>query len=126
LFRAGAILVNRDGARYCNELGNAAVATNSEPDRLTWLLFDSQVAAQVAVPRDDSSPGVRDGWKRAGKLFVSTFPGVAYAYLEDLQRTAYFCRAATMGELADGTGLPQDAIERSLREWNDDMKGAVS
>jgi succinate dehydrogenase/fumarate reductase flavoprotein subunit len=123
LLVGGAILVNGAGRRFCNELRNAAVAANSQPERLAWLIFDAQVASRIATAADDSSPNSRDGWYRKRKLFVSTFPGVAYAYLDDLRTTSYFFEAASIEGLAGSPGLPKDALVNEVATYNRVRRG---
>ena len=67
LFAEGAILINARGERFADELGAPVRALGSQPDSLAYVLMDSAIA---------------DQFRRGGQP-ISTFPGVAYAYLED-------------------------------------------
>ena len=118
LFAAGAILVNLNGERFADETGRPEFATALQPRQMAFLVFDSLVGERVAVGAEDS-PGARDGWAKNGKLFLSTFPGVAYAYLEDFRaRTEYLFDGATAGELASATGLPAAQLEATLDAYS--------
>src|SRR5271170_1999026 len=44
LFRAGAILVNRDGARFADERADPAPSLPAQPGQLAFILFDGAVA----------------------------------------------------------------------------------
>lgn len=118
LFRAGAILVNREGKRYTNELGRAVFDTNQQPGKTAHLIFDAKVAARVATAAEDTGPS-RDGWHRNGKTFLCTFPAVAYAYIDDLlTQTDYLVTAPTLRALAEKAQLPADALEREAAAYN--------
>lgn len=118
LFPEGAILVNRDGKRFANELVNSALAANEQPGKIAFLIFDGRTAGRIAVA-DDDTPGSRDGWYRKDKLYLCTFPGVAYAYLDDLlQKTDYLVKAASIDELAERIGVPAETLAQTVREYN--------
>jgi len=105
LFEAGAILVNRRGERFCDELERPAYALPDQPDKLAWILFDEHIARNFSA------------WPN----FISTAPGVAYAYLADYRRNRkdVFSRASTLAGLADRLGMPADALERAVRAHNE-------
>jgi len=109
LFTEGGVLVNREGRRFTNELDQAALATNEQPGRVAFLLFDARLAARIATAEEDSPPS-RDGWFKNNKLFISTFPGVAYGYIEDYRTTDYFFEDSTIQGLASQINVPQRAL----------------
>jgi succinate dehydrogenase/fumarate reductase flavoprotein subunit len=114
LFAEGAVLVNADGRRFANELDAPEVATSRQPRGTAFMVFDARLAARIATAADDS-PGTRDGWLRHGKLFLSTFPGIAYAYLDDFrERTNYFYEADSLAGLAGQIRVPVDALEEDM------------
>ncbi|MDP6063969.1 MAG: FAD-dependent oxidoreductase [SAR202 cluster bacterium] len=114
LFTEGAVLVNADGRRFTNELEAPEVATSRQPRGTAFLVFDARLAARIATAADDS-PGTRDGWLRNGKLFLSTFPGVAYAYLDDFrERTDYFYESDTLAGLADQLRVPVGEFKENM------------
>jgi succinate dehydrogenase/fumarate reductase flavoprotein subunit len=104
LFKHGAILVNRNGERFTDELAAPARAVPRQPDRQTWLVFDRKLAERFTA------------WPH----YVSTAPGIAYAYLPDYRRNRadIYHEAATVEGLARSMGVPGDALARTLTEYN--------
>ena len=109
MYRAGAILVGPDGQRLANEDSDklmaravAASGTNS-----AYMVFDARVAETFSA------------WPNP----VSTFPGVAYAYVEDYRRFRpdVYHRADTLEELAAGIGVDPAALRATVASWNDDV-----
>lgn len=99
LLRAGAILVNRDGERFTDEKQPAGLAISRQPQGRAWLVFDERVARMFSAPPH----------------YVSTAPGVAFAYLPDYKRhrkDLYHC-ARDIESLARSVGLPADALRAS-------------
>ena len=116
LFQAGAILVDSTGRRFANEIDNPEAAAARLPGGGPFIVFDSQLAEKIAVADEDSGPG-RNGWHRTGKLFISTFPAISYAYIDDYRtRTDYFFESHTAAGLAERIGMPPDALEQTLDE----------
>ena len=116
LFETGAILVDSEGRRFANELDNPEAAAARLPGGGPFIVFDSRLAARIAVADEDSGPG-RNGWHQTGKLFISTFPAISYAYIEDYRsRTSYYFESPTAAGLAEQIGVPPDALERTLGE----------
>jgi len=118
LFREGAVLVNRDGRRFTNELSKPELATNQQRDQVAYMVFDDRLAAKIATA-DDDTDGIRNGWHRTKKLFLSTFPEIAYAYIADYrERTDYFFESDTVEGLADNMGIPADSLMNSITSLN--------
>ncbi len=117
LFVEGAILVNRLGRRFANELDRPALPANEQPDRLAFVVFDGRLAERIATAADDTPPA-RDGWYREDRPFLSTFPGVAYAYLDDYRGTDYLFQADTVTELAEQAGFPPADFEAEIGLFN--------
>ena len=116
LFEAGAILVDSTGRRFANELDKPEAAATRLPGGGPFIIFDAQLAERIAVADEDSGPG-RNGWHRTGKLFISTFPAISYAYIDDYRsRTSYFFESPTASGLAEQIGVPPDALEQTLDE----------
>ncbi len=123
VFQAGAILLNRDGNRYANELDGAELATSRQPGGVAFLVFDSRLASRVAAADADAPPS-RDGWFRTGKMALSTFPGIGYAYLDDYRtRTGYFAEAANAEAIADFIQAPASAVQHTLDRLDDAAAG---
>jgi succinate dehydrogenase/fumarate reductase flavoprotein subunit len=109
LFRNGAILVNRGGARFTNELEAPAYAVTRQPERQAFILFDRKLAERFT----------------AWPYYVSTAPGIAYAYLADYRRnrTDIYHESPTLEGLARSMGVPGDALARTVAEYNASARG---
>jgi len=70
LYREGAILVNNRGERFTNELEDPALPISRQPEGQAYIVFDSKVAKKFS----------------AWPYFISTAPGIAYAYIQDYER----------------------------------------
>jgi succinate dehydrogenase/fumarate reductase flavoprotein subunit len=104
LFTEGAILINQRGARFTDELDKPAYAVADQPDKVAYILLDRRMAALFS------------GWPH----FISTAPGVAYAYVEDYRhnRADIFNVAATLDELATKLLMPASALAKTVRAHN--------
>jgi succinate dehydrogenase/fumarate reductase flavoprotein subunit len=100
LFEAGAVLINRQGQRFCDELDEPALALPDQPEKQAYILLDEKIARQFSA------------WPH----FISTAPGVAYAYLADYRRNRkdVFHSAPTLAGLADRIGVPAAALEQAV------------
>lgn len=104
LFKKGAILINKEGQRFVNERDNPQYAIPRQPERIAYILLDAQVGAQF------------EAWPN----FISTAPGVAYAYLADYQRNRkdISFTAGSLSALASKLGIPVAALEQTVTEYN--------
>ncbi len=125
LYKAGALLINKHGERFCDELSGTsfhdvgdherAVAVGGEtrapnlllaqqPDRMAYIVFDERFAQKFS------------SWPH----FVSTAPGVSYAYIDDYRRARpdLFHRAPTWKALAAELGMDADKLETSIAQAN--------
>ncbi len=95
LFGHGAILVNREGCRFCDETMSPEreIAVARQPGKQAFLLLDQQLVAQYSA------------WPH----FISTAPKIAYAYVEDyLHLRPDIAKAAeSVAELAQACDLPE-------------------
>lgn len=109
LYREGGILVNNRGERFTDELGRPNQDTARQPDRVAWIVFDSVVAAKFS----------------AWPYYISTAPGVAYAYLDDYRRNRpdIFHKADSIAQLAARMGVPAQGLERTLAQYNAGERG---
>ncbi len=100
LFKNGAILVNRNGERFADELAGPARAVPRQPEKQTFIVFDRKLAQRFT----------------AWPYYVSTAPGIAYAYLDDYRRNRadIYHESATLEGLARSMGVPPDALARTL------------
>ncbi|TQL55541.1 FAD-dependent oxidoreductase [Subtercola boreus] len=105
MYRAGAILVDPTGNRVANEDSDKELARGvAAGANRAYLIFDEPLAETFSA------------WPNP----VSTFPGVAYAYVKDYKtyRPDVFFRADSIAELADRTGIPAAALEKTVSSWN--------
>lgn len=104
MLRAGAILVNRDGHRFADELAQPQLEVPQQPGGDAFMVFDDVVAAQFQK------------WPH----FVSTAPGIAYAYLDDYKRTRpdLYHQATTVEGLARSIGVPAAALQQAIDNFN--------
>ena len=104
LFVEGAILINKLGQRFTDELDRPAYALPDQPDKVGYILLDRRMTALFS------------GWPH----FISTAPGVAYAYVDDYRRNRadIFNAGATLDELASKLAMPAAALAETLRAHN--------
>lgn len=100
LFEQGAILVNQRGERFGNELDKAAWRLPDQPGKLGYIVIDQALAAQFS----------------AWPYFVSTAPGIAYAYIPDYRdnRPDVYAQAPTLAALAHKLGMDAKALAASV------------
>ena len=104
LYKEGAVLINKNGQRFTDELGKPNLFTAKQPDRIAWIVFDHKLAQKFS------------GWP----YFVSTAPGVAYAYLADYRRNRadIYHQSDTIEGLAASMGVAPESLKRSLTDYN--------
>jgi succinate dehydrogenase/fumarate reductase flavoprotein subunit len=104
LFAEGAILINKRGERFADELDRPAYALPDQPDKVGYILLDRRMAALFS------------GWPH----FISTAPVVAYAYVDDYRRNRadIFNAGATLDELARKLAMPAGALEQTVSAYN--------
>ena len=100
LFDAGAILVNRQGLRFSNERASPAFDIPGQEGGYGYIVFDGTIGARF------------ERWPD----FMSTAPGIAYAYLSDYRRYRrdIYRDAQTIETLARSLGVPEDALAKSV------------
>lgn len=114
LFAAGARLVTRDGERVRIKQGPSAVLLDHTDRPVDFFaVIDRAAAKKLATADDDVGPG-RDGWKRSGKPFVGTAPGVGYAYLEDCRNWSWHSEVKSVAEAARHIGCPPAKLAKAL------------
>jgi fumarate reductase flavoprotein subunit len=104
IFEAGAILVNKNGERFTDELGKPAYDVPEQPGKVAYILLDARVARQFTA------------WPH----FISTAPGVAYAYLDDYRRNRrdVFAKGETLAALAEQVAMPPGKLEEAVTQHN--------
>ena len=100
LFEAGALLVNQRGERFGDELDRPAWRVPDQPDKVAYIVLDQALAAQFS------------NWPN----FISTAPGIAYAYLPDYRRNRpdVYTEAASPAALAGQLGMASASLEASI------------
>ena len=104
LFAAGAILVNRRGERFTDELDRPAYALPDQPEKIGYILLDDRIARKFSA------------WPH----FVSTAPGVAYAYIADYRRNRpdIFAAAPTLDGVAGRLGMAAASLAQAAERYN--------
>ncbi len=103
LFAAGAILVNKDGLRFASDKIEAGIALPMQPKKIGYIVMDGVIAAKF------------EAWPH----FISTAPGVAYAYLSDYRRSRrdIYHSAPTLAALAQRLGMAEAALTTAAKEF---------
>ena len=104
LFKQGALLINNRGERFTNELDRPAYNVAKQPDRIAYIVFDHVLADKFSA------------WPH----FVSTAPGVAYAYLKDYRRNRsdIYHQAGSVEDLAAAMGVPRANLLATINDYN--------
>ncbi len=104
LFEEGAILINKKGERFIDERDDPAPAIPAQPGNSAFILFDGRLAE------------VFSAWPK----FISTAPGIAYAYLADYARYRpdIYHQASSLEALATSMGVPAQALQKTVEEYN--------
>ncbi len=102
LFLHGAILINCNGQRFCNERDQPAYALADQPKKQGYILIGGDLARKFSR------------WPH----FISTAPGVAYAYVADYRRNRsdVFRQAESLPLLARKLDMPQDMLESAVAD----------
>jgi len=104
LFAEGALLVNARGERFTDEREKPAFALPDQPGKVAWILLDRRMTELFSA------------WPH----FISTAPGVAYAYVDDYRRNRrdVFKRAPSLAALAGWLAAPTAALSETVRAYN--------
>jgi len=102
LFEKGAVLVNREGRRFCDERDQPELAIPGQPGGEAFILLDAALAREL------------NAWPN----FISTAPGVAYAYLPDYERNrGDICRQGDdIEDLASRCGIDPVGLKQTLQQ----------
>lgn len=108
MFQKGAIMINRQGERFCDELNNPGPKVAEQPDKFAYILLDGGLADTFT------------GWPN----YVSTAPGFAYASISDYRknRKDIFHEGQTIEELARKLGVRAETLKKSIEEHNAALK----
>jgi len=106
LFEDGAILLNREGSRFCEERlsPEREIAIAAQPGKECYLLLDAGLVERYSA------------WPH----FISTAPRIAYAYVGDYERLRpdVSLRGDSLRSLAEARGLPGEVVETAVAEYN--------
>ena len=103
-FRDGAILINKKGERFAEETKGMVFDMAYQPDGIAYILFDASVAKKYTQ------------WPH----YVSTAPGIAFAYLQDYENTRpdLFRRGETLAALAGKLGMDAPTLQKTVQTYN--------
>jgi predicted oxidoreductase len=103
MFTEGALLINKRGERFTDEREKPAYALPDQPDKIAYILLDKRMAKLFS------------SWPH----FISTAPGVAYAYIDDYRRNRrdIFNAAATLDALAGKLSISAAALTKTVRAY---------
>jgi hypothetical protein len=109
LFKNGAVLINQAGRRFTDEVRGPAAAVAQQPGKNAYIVFDQALATKFS------------GWP----YFVSTAPGIAYAYIDDYRRCRkdIFRSADTVEGLAQQLNMPAADLAGALVQYNESERG---
>jgi fumarate reductase flavoprotein subunit len=113
LYEAGAIVVDTRGRRLDADGQPPASAPAVAAAPAAFAVFGGELVARLARPEDDSPPA-RDGWRRTGRLFISTAGGRGYDYLDDVLARPGCARADSPDALAAAAGLDAAGLTATL------------
>lgn len=105
LFDDGAILINNQGRRFCNEKTwpDREIAIANQPDKICYILLDERLIDRYSQ------------WPH----FISTAPEIAYAYVEDYLRLRpdVTVQAVSVSELASKRAIPESNLQITLASF---------
>jgi succinate dehydrogenase/fumarate reductase flavoprotein subunit len=109
LFAAGALLINKRGERFTDERDKPAYALPDQPHKVAYILLDKRLTGQFSR------------WPH----FISTAPGVAYAYVDDYRRNRrdVFEKAGSLDALAAILTMPPGSLTRTVAQSNANAEG---
>lgn len=101
----GAIIVNGDGKRFINEVvdyDQLYSSTLRQPGDVNYVVMDSETAERFTE------------WPN----YISTYPGIAYGYLDDYRETSVLHEAKTVAEVGRKSGLG-DELAETVESYNE-------
>ncbi len=106
LFEDGAILVNANGERFCDERcwPDREIAIARQPGKVAFILLDARLVERYSA------------WPH----FISTAPKIGYAYVADYLklRPDIASQASTLRLIAEERKLSAEALIKSVAEYN--------
>ena len=114
LLADGAILLNRDGLRFCDEgvSPDREIAVAGQPVKQAFMLLDEALIERYSA------------WPH----YVSTAPEIAYAYVRDYLRLRpdIASAGASLEQVARARGLPPGALVETVARYDASFDGATS
>ena len=112
LFAKGALLVNKRGERIAGEPPALGLSIAAQPDKVGYVIMDRTLA------------NVFSAWPN----FISTAPGVAYAYFDDFRRTRsdIFHQAGDLAELARKLSMDGKILRNAVDDHNGDTPATLA
>jgi fumarate reductase flavoprotein subunit len=104
VFEHGAILVNKYGERFADELDTPNLLVPQQPDGVAYIVFDHRFAQKFSR------------WPH----FISTAPGIAFAFVDDyrLARPDLFHAGQTISHLAARVGFSDQRLKIAISAAN--------
>jgi succinate dehydrogenase/fumarate reductase flavoprotein subunit len=104
LFAEGAILINQNGERFCQETESPLreIAIANQPGKIGYILLDQKLISSFSQ------------WPN----FISTAPKIGYAYVEDYLRLRpdVAVRGGSLDEIARKRNLPLDVLQEAVAQ----------
>ena len=104
LFKAGVILVSSKGELISDWDGDRKALLGEREEHVAYAILDGELASKF------------EAWPN----YVSTAPGVAYAYLADYRRNRpdLFTKANSIADLAKATSMDAEALQSAVDQVN--------
>src|SRR5262245_52846346 len=104
VYEHGAILVNKYGERFADELSSPNLLVPQQPDGVAYIVFDHRFAQKFSR------------WPH----FISTAPGVAFAFVDDYRfaRPDLFHVGQSVALLANAVGFSDQLLRVSIAAAN--------
>jgi hypothetical protein len=111
LFAKGALLINQEGLRITGAPPTLGLTIADHPDKIGYVILDQALADKFS------------SWPN----FISTAPGVSYAYFNDFRRTRpdIFHKGGNLPELAEALAIDGKTLVASLAAHNSDAAQAL-
>ena len=112
LFAKGALLVNKYGERITGAPPSLGLTIADHPDKIGYVVLDQAMAEKFSA------------WPN----FISTAPGVSYAYFDDFRRTRpdIFHKGGSLADLADDLAIDGKTLAASVDAHNKDAAQALT
>ena len=108
LFVKGAILINKEGKRFTNELGGlekkVPAAVSQQTGKIAYIFLDANLVRTFSSPPN----------------YISTAPGIAYAYFDDYRvlRKDLVYTGQTVSQLAERGGIDPVTLPETINRYN--------